>query len=69
MQQIRQTVLTRVGTRSHSHSTVSQNNNKTEEEEDDEDSVRSEVSTICEHFKNLACICKGCFNLLSCDTR
>lgn len=68
MQQIRQTVLTRVGTRSHSHSTVSQSNNKTEEE-DDEDSVTSEVSTICEHFKNLACIYKGCFNLLSRDTR
>lgn len=41
-QQIRQTVLTRVGTRSHSHSTISQNN-KTEEEEED-DSITPDVS-------------------------
>ncbi|KAK7602204.1 hypothetical protein V9T40_009645 [Parthenolecanium corni] len=40
-QQIRQTVLTRVGTRSHSHSTISQNN-KTEEEEED-DSITPDV--------------------------
>lgn len=47
-QQIRQTVLTRVGTRSHSHSTVSQSSNKTEEE-DEEDSITSEVRTIYDY--------------------
>ncbi|XP_065200082.1 histone deacetylase 4 isoform X3 [Planococcus citri] len=40
-QQIRQTVLTRVGTRSQSHTTVSQNNKNEEEQEDD--SITSEV--------------------------